>query len=162
MCSTRLVAKNMQKIIGACPHNKPVSAIDESYLANTLEQSVCISQVTYRLGYFYPRASDSATVANVALKTSQSPVHTFTLALEEQEYNEATMARRIAAAIGTQYQVRAGGVACAAIWLAEDAGFGCAQGLERCRIPWGLNEIPDQADYRLRSGIAELQRQRFG
>jgi asparagine synthase (glutamine-hydrolysing) len=87
------------------PHNKPVSAIDESYLANTLEQSVRLHLASdVPLGIFLSSGVDSATVANVAHKTSQSPVHTFTLAFEEQEYNEATMARRIAAAIGTQHQ----------------------------------------------------------
>ena len=87
------------------PHNKPVSAIDELYLANTLEQSVRLHLASdVPLGIFLSSGVDLATVANVALKTSQSPVHTFTLAFEEQEYNEATMARRIAAAIGTQHQ----------------------------------------------------------
>ena len=87
------------------PHNKPVSAIDKLYLANTLEQSVHLHLASdVPLGIFLSSGVDSATVANVAHKTSQSPVHTFTLAFEEQEYNEATMARRIAAAIGTQHQ----------------------------------------------------------
>jgi asparagine synthase (glutamine-hydrolysing) len=46
---------------------------------------------------------DSATVANLAHKTSRAPVHTFTLAFEEPEYDERVIAKRIASAIGTQH-----------------------------------------------------------
>jgi asparagine synthase (glutamine-hydrolysing) len=42
-------------------------------------------------------------MANLAQRAAQSPIHTFTLAFEEQELNEGPIARRIAAAIGTQH-----------------------------------------------------------
>ena len=45
-----------------------------------------------------------ATVANLAKKAARAPVHTFTMAFEEQEYNEGVIARRIADAIGTRHQ----------------------------------------------------------
>ena len=40
---------------------------------------------------------------NLAQRFSGEPVHTFTLAFEEEEYNEAIRARRIADALGTQH-----------------------------------------------------------
>jgi asparagine synthase (glutamine-hydrolysing) len=46
---------------------------------------------------------DSSAVANLAQRAVQGPVHTFTLAFEEDEFNEGPVARRIAAAIGTQH-----------------------------------------------------------
>ena len=42
-------------------------------------------------------------MANLAQRAAQSPIHTFTLAFEEQELNEGPIARQIAAAIGTQH-----------------------------------------------------------
>jgi asparagine synthase (glutamine-hydrolysing) len=42
-------------------------------------------------------------MANLAQRAAHSPIHTFTLAFEEQELNEGPIARRIAAAIGTQH-----------------------------------------------------------
>ncbi len=46
---------------------------------------------------------DSSAVANLAQKTSATPVHTFTLAFEEDAYNEGDLARRISEAIGTTH-----------------------------------------------------------
>ncbi|HTX48077.1 MAG TPA: asparagine synthase (glutamine-hydrolyzing) [Caulobacteraceae bacterium] len=46
---------------------------------------------------------DSSAVANLARLAAQAPVHTFTLAFEEEELNEGPIARRIAAAIGTEH-----------------------------------------------------------
>jgi asparagine synthase (glutamine-hydrolysing) len=46
---------------------------------------------------------DSSVVANLAQRVAQSPVHTFTLAFEEQELNEGPIAKQIAAAIGTEH-----------------------------------------------------------
>ena len=42
-------------------------------------------------------------MANLAQRAAKSPIHTFTLAFEEQELNEGPIAKRIAAAIGTQH-----------------------------------------------------------
>ena len=46
---------------------------------------------------------DSSVVANLAQRAVESPIHTFTLAFEEHELNEGPIARRIAAAIGTEH-----------------------------------------------------------
>ena len=46
---------------------------------------------------------NSSAVANLARLAAQAPVHTFTLAFEEEELNEGPIARRIAAAIGTEH-----------------------------------------------------------
>ena len=79
--------------------------IGESELAQVLEESVHLHLASdVPLGVFLSGGVDSATVANLAHKTSRAPVHTFTLAFEEQEYNEGVIARRIASAIGTQHQ----------------------------------------------------------
>ena len=56
------------------------------------------------LAVFLSGGVDSSAVANLAQRTSGTPIHTFTLAFEEAEYNEGPDARRIAAAIGTQHQ----------------------------------------------------------
>jgi asparagine synthase (glutamine-hydrolysing) len=53
---------------------------------------------------FLSAGVDSSAVANLAQKASSSPIHTFTLAFEEQEYNEGHYASRIAEAIGTQHR----------------------------------------------------------
>jgi asparagine synthase (glutamine-hydrolysing) len=47
---------------------------------------------------------DSSAVASLAQRASDTPVHTFTLAFEEAEYNEGHVARQVANAIGTQHQ----------------------------------------------------------
>ena len=42
-------------------------------------------------------------MANLAQRAAKTPIHTFTLAFEEQELNEGPIAKRIAAAIGTEH-----------------------------------------------------------
>jgi asparagine synthase (glutamine-hydrolysing) len=56
------------------------------------------------LGVFLSGGIDSSAVANMAAKTSQSEVVTFTLAFEEEEYDEGPFAREIAKAIGTRHK----------------------------------------------------------
>ena len=46
---------------------------------------------------------DSSVVANLAQRAARSPIHTFTLAFEDQQLNEGPIARQVAAAIGTQH-----------------------------------------------------------
>ena len=55
------------------------------------------------LAVFLSGGVDSSAMANLAQRAAKSPIHTFTLAFEEQELNEGPIARRIAAAIGTQH-----------------------------------------------------------
>src|SRR5262249_40275188 len=55
------------------------------------------------LAVFLSGGVDSSVVANMAQRAAKSPIHTFTLAFEEQELNEGPIARQIASAIGTQH-----------------------------------------------------------
>jgi asparagine synthase (glutamine-hydrolysing) len=81
------------------------SPIDKSRLARVLEESVQLHLASdVSLGVFLSGGVDSATVANLAKKAARAPVHTFTMAFEEQEYNEGVIARRIADAIGARHQ----------------------------------------------------------
>lgn len=56
------------------------------------------------LGIFLSGGVDSSAVAHLAQQSSQTPVHTFTLAFEEAEHNEGEHARAIATAIGTEHR----------------------------------------------------------
>jgi asparagine synthase (glutamine-hydrolysing) len=79
--------------------------VDEFELARELEECVHLHLASdVPLGVFLSGGVDSSAVANLAQKTSRTPVHTFTLAFEEPEYNEGPLARRIAEAIGTTHQ----------------------------------------------------------
>jgi asparagine synthase (glutamine-hydrolysing) len=81
------------------------SPVNKSSLARDLEESVQLHLASdVPLGVFLSGGVDSATVANLAKKAARAPVHTFTMAFEEQEYNEGVIARRIADAIGTRHQ----------------------------------------------------------
>ena len=74
-------------------------------LLQTLEESVRLHlQSDVPLGIFLSGGVDSAAITNLAQRFSGEPVHTFTLAFEEEEYNEAIRARRIADALGTQHR----------------------------------------------------------
>ena len=83
----------------------PGSPIEERELEQILRESVHLHLASdVPLGVFLSGGVDSAAVANLAHKSSRSAVHTFTLAFEEQDYNEGDIARRIAADIGTNHQ----------------------------------------------------------
>ena len=87
------------------PQDRNVAAIDELQLADVLQDCVRAHLVSdVPVGVFLSAGVDSACVANLAQKNSKTPVNTFTLAFEEQEYNEGIVARRIAEAIGTRHQ----------------------------------------------------------
>jgi asparagine synthase (glutamine-hydrolysing) len=76
----------------------------EAELREVLADSVkrhLISDVP--VGIFLSSGVDSSAVANLAQKTSDAPVHTFTLAFEEATFNEGIHASRIAKAIGTEH-----------------------------------------------------------
>ena len=85
-----------------CHNAEPIG---DPQLAHTLEESVHLHLLSdVPVGVFLSAGVDSTTVANLAQRTSQAPIHTFTLTFEEEEYNEGGMARRIADAIGTHHQ----------------------------------------------------------
>lgn len=87
------------------PQDQDATAIDELELGSVLDECVRAHLVSdVPLAVFLSAGVDSASVANLAQKNSSRPVNTFTLAFEEQEYNEGIAARRVAEAIGTQHQ----------------------------------------------------------
>jgi asparagine synthase (glutamine-hydrolysing) len=86
------------------PDRAPDPAMDEDGLAAILEEGLRLHLASdVPLAVFLSGGVDSSVMANLAQRAAQSPIHTFTLAFEEQELNEGPIARRIAAAIGTQH-----------------------------------------------------------
>lgn len=87
------------------PEGDGDGSMTEGQLADTLQECVRLHLASdVPLGVFLSGGVDSSAVANLAQKTSTTPVHTFTLAFAEQEHNEGAFSRRIAEAIGTQHQ----------------------------------------------------------
>jgi len=79
--------------------------LDEEELGAVLEECVRLHLISdVRLGVFLSGGVDSSAVANLAQRANRAPVHTFTLAFEEEEYNEGHVARAIAEAIGTEHE----------------------------------------------------------
>ncbi|MGO8972891.1 MAG: asparagine synthase (glutamine-hydrolyzing) [Steroidobacteraceae bacterium] len=79
--------------------------MDEHELSRVLEECVRLHLASDApLGVFLSGGIDSSAVANLAQKTSGTQVSTFTLAFDEQEFNEGAVARHVAAAIGTRHQ----------------------------------------------------------
>lgn len=97
--------EEMQEYYWNVPPPGGPAPTNEHELAQVLEQSVRLHLASdVPLGVFLSGGVDSSAVANLAQKTSSAPVHTFTLAFGEEEYNEGPFARRIAEAIGTRHQ----------------------------------------------------------
>ena len=86
------------------PDRAPDPTMDEDLLASVLEEGLRLHLASdVPLAVFLSGGIDSSVMANLAQRAAQSPIHTFTLAFEEQELNEGPIARQIAAAIGTQH-----------------------------------------------------------
>jgi len=86
------------------PDHAPDPTMDEDHLAAVLEEGLRLHLASdVPLAVFLSGGIDSSVMANLAQRAAKSPIHTFTLAFEEQELNEGPIARRIAAAIGTQH-----------------------------------------------------------
>jgi asparagine synthase (glutamine-hydrolysing) len=86
------------------PGRAPDPIMDEHGLAVILQEGVRLHLASdVPLAVFLSGGVDSSVVANLAQRAAESPIHTFTLAFEEHELNEGPIARRIAAAIGTQH-----------------------------------------------------------
>ena len=80
-------------------------AMDAGRLAQVFEEGVGLHLASdVPLAVFLSGGVDSTAVANLAQRASRTPVHTFTLAFEEQELNEGPAARQIAQAIGTEHR----------------------------------------------------------
>ena len=86
------------------PDRAPDPTMDEGGLASVLEEGLRLHLASdVPLAVFLSGGVDSSAMANLARRAAQSPIHTFTLAFEEQELNEGPIAKRIAEAIGTQH-----------------------------------------------------------
>jgi asparagine synthase (glutamine-hydrolysing) len=82
----------------------PPPIMDEEHLASILEEGMRLHLASdVPLAVFLSGGVDSSAMANLAQRTTQNQIHTFTLAFEEQELNEGPIARQIAAAIGTKH-----------------------------------------------------------
>lgn len=89
----------------AYPARTDTGPTDEPEVAAALQECVRLHLASdVPVGVFLSGGIDSSAVANLAHRSSMAPVHTFTLAFEEQEYDEGRFARRIAKAIGTRHQ----------------------------------------------------------
>jgi len=86
------------------PDRAPDPIMDEGRLAAVLEEGLRLHLASdVPLAVLLSSGVDSSVVANLAQRAAKSPIHTFTLAFEEQLFNEGPVARQIAAAIGTQH-----------------------------------------------------------
>lgn len=86
------------------PDHAPDPTMDEHELAVILEEGLKLHLASdVPLAVFLSGGVDSSAMANLAQRAAQSPIHTFTLAFEEQELNEGPIARQIAKAIGTEH-----------------------------------------------------------
>ncbi|MBI5320222.1 asparagine synthase (glutamine-hydrolyzing) [Bradyrhizobium sp.] len=86
------------------PASAPDPGMNENELAALLEEGLRLHLASdVPLAVFLSGGIDSSAMANLAQRAAQGPIHTFTLAFEEQELNEGPIARQISAAIGTQH-----------------------------------------------------------
>jgi asparagine synthase (glutamine-hydrolysing) len=86
------------------PGRAPEPVMDEDHLAAILEEGLRLHLSSdVPLAVLLSGGVDSSVVANLAQRAAQGPIHTFTLAFEEQELNEGPIARQVAAAIGTEH-----------------------------------------------------------
>jgi asparagine synthase (glutamine-hydrolysing) len=86
------------------PERASAQDMSEDELAEILEEGLRLHLASdVPLAVFLSGGVDSSVMANLAQRANKSPIHTFTLAFEEQELNEGPIAKRIAAAIGTQH-----------------------------------------------------------
>jgi len=86
-------------------HGGPRRAVGEEELAQVLEDGLRLHLASdVPLAVFLSGGVDSSAVANLARRAARTPIHTFTLAFREEEFNEGPIARQIAAAIGTEHR----------------------------------------------------------
>src|SRR5262249_26549301 len=86
------------------PDRAPDGTMDEDSLAAILEEGLKLHLASdVPLAVFLSGGVDSSVIANLAQRAAKTPIHTFTLAFEEQELNEGPIAKRIAAAVGTEH-----------------------------------------------------------
>ncbi len=77
----------------------------EAELAEVLESGLRLHLASdVPLAVYLSGGVDSSATANLAQRAATTPIHTFTLAFEEQELNEGPIARQVAQAIGTRHR----------------------------------------------------------
>jgi asparagine synthase (glutamine-hydrolysing) len=86
------------------PDLAPDPVADEDGLATILEEGLRLHLASdVPLAVFLSSGVDSSVVANLAQLAANGKIHTFTMAFEDRELNEGPIAKRIAAAIGTDH-----------------------------------------------------------
>src|SRR5271155_2285731 len=86
------------------PDRAPDPITDEHSLAAILEEGLRLHLASdVPLAVLLSGGVDPSATATLAQRAAQTPIHSFPLAFEEDELNEGPIARRIAAAIGTQH-----------------------------------------------------------
>jgi asparagine synthase (glutamine-hydrolysing) len=86
------------------PDHAPAPDMTENELAEILEEGLRLHLASdVPLAVFLSGGVDSSAMANLAQRAAKTPIHTFTLAFEEQELNEGPIAQQIAKAIGTEH-----------------------------------------------------------
>ena len=86
------------------PHHEDRPSIDEAELRQVVEDSVARHLIAdVPVGIFLSGGIDSSAVAALAQRADATPVHTFTLSFDEQEFNEGEVAQAIAHAIGSEH-----------------------------------------------------------
>ena len=86
------------------PGRAPDPTMDEDSLAAILQEGLRLHLASdVPLAVFLSGGVNSSVMANLAQRAAQSPIHTFTLAFQEREFDEGPVASKIAAAIGTQH-----------------------------------------------------------
>lgn len=84
--------------------DESIKPLDELELGSQLTHCVRLHLASDApLGIFLSGGIDSSAVANLAHKASGGTIDTFTLTFEEEKYNEGSIARRVAEAIGTRH-----------------------------------------------------------
>ena len=79
-------------------------SIGEAELRQIVEDSVARHLIAdVPVGIFLSGGIDSSAVAALAQRAHSTPVHTFTLGFDEQEFNEGDIARAVAGAIGSEH-----------------------------------------------------------
>ena len=86
------------------PRREDGPPIDEAELRHVVEDSVARHLIAdVPVGIFLSGGIDSSAVAALAQRAQATPVHTFTLSFDEQDFDEGAAAAAIAAAIGTEH-----------------------------------------------------------
>jgi len=103
-CAIDAAGEMRRRVYWSIPRAEEGPPIEEAELRHVVEDSVARHLIAdVPVGIFLSGGIDSSSVAALAQRADATPVHTFTLSFDEQEFNEGDAARVIAAAIGTDH-----------------------------------------------------------